>query len=364
MSGLSSGYSLLVGKVLGYIPRTRTHARILLDVKGDLYEASVNCSSKISPNELKVSFVQDTVEFPVVTSELSALAFGRYDKGTSLPSSLLLDYPTLVSEAVFEIYPVEQPGVRNDMDDFIRRLVGESLVSDLTSNRKIYIFGECWDSGPDSTNRSFGFKHDRGIHNIHMNQGNQAPYEFEDATHQDGAILIEKENGLFDAMFSTFQTQVWPNTDDVVAVLMTEMLANSPQDTTDEWIQISNTGPSAVDISGWKIVEDSTFVIPAHTILDSGKHYVIAKNLAGFQALYSMAPDAVFPALALGNRGDMIQLKNSSDVSMDTFEYGGTKNDRSWRRKRDDKGMYIMTDSSFSDWEVGPTLGTPNNAQV
>ena len=327
----SAGYTLLVGKVLGYIPRSTnsTHGFFLLDVAGTPYSVSVNCDS----NVLKVHYSKTTHEAKEVTGQLARLTHGRYDKGQSLPHALELNYPTFLAGSDFKNVP------QNDHDDVMRRRAGESLVG-----KTMYIFGECWDNGASSTNKQFGFTHDRGIHNIHMNQGSNPPFASENAPHQDGAILFRNSDETLEAYYNIFQTQKWPQPS---SVLMTKMLANAPNDSTDEWIQITNTGPEEVDISGWEIVEDNTFVIPAGTMLAAHSDYTIAKNLEGVRNV----PDAIFPELALSNRSERVQLTDNGDRIVDNFQYGQTENNRPFRRKKDLHGIFLNTGNSSEDWE-------------
>ncbi|WP_084803068.1 DUF2278 family protein [Bradyrhizobium sp. NAS80.1] len=73
-------------------------------------------------------------------------------------------------------------------------------------------FGEFFqDAGPD---QYFGFRPERGIHDIHMMQGNSGQFASDNRVHGDGALLLSFNNAQeIVALFVRFQTQSL-NTDD------------------------------------------------------------------------------------------------------------------------------------------------------
>jgi uncharacterized protein YukJ len=77
---------------------------------------------------------------------------------------------------------------------------------------KVVAFGEFFqDSGKD---KYFGFSPERGIHDIHMMQGNSGQFASDNRVHGDGALFLSFNAGAeIVALFVRFQTQSL-NTDD------------------------------------------------------------------------------------------------------------------------------------------------------
>jgi uncharacterized protein YukJ len=77
---------------------------------------------------------------------------------------------------------------------------------------RVVAFGEFFqDAGPD---KYFGFRPERGIHDIHMMQGNSGQFASDNRVHGDGALFLSFNNAQeIVALFVRFQTQSL-NTDD------------------------------------------------------------------------------------------------------------------------------------------------------
>ena len=54
-----------------------------------------------------------------------------------------------------------------------------------------------------------------------------------------------------------------------------------------EFIELHNTGPDAVDLTGWHFEDGIQFVFPTGTVLQAGAFLVLAENLAGFHAKFN-----------------------------------------------------------------------------
>ncbi len=72
-----------------------------------------------------------------------------------------------------------------------------ALESILVVGRRTLVWGEPFDAGG------------LGVHNVHQNQGDPAGSQWwpENGTWQDGAVLVERPDGDFDAFVSRFSTQ-------------------------------------------------------------------------------------------------------------------------------------------------------------
>lgn len=78
----------------------------------------------------------------------------------------------------------------------------ESLEAIITGGKRFFIFGE-------------PFSHGLGVHNIHQNQGDPlgTPWAAENGIWQDGATIVEREDGTLRAFLNKFKTQAF-KTDD------------------------------------------------------------------------------------------------------------------------------------------------------
>ena len=107
------------------------------------------------------------------------------------------------------------------------------------------------------------------------------------------------------------------------AIVINEVMASTTS-TDDEFIELYNTGASAVDISGWSIelwdsdagtaygLPDggSPYVIPAATSLAAGDWFLMANP--EFLTNYTAVPDMMLPANAIENSSFTMILKDAS----------------------------------------------------
>ncbi|NLE44073.1 MAG: hypothetical protein GX620_05080 [Chloroflexi bacterium] len=116
---------------------------------------------------------------------------------------------------------------------------------------------------------------------------------------------------------------------------------NSLLDETDQWIELANTGSTAVDLEGWALVTagGSTYEIPAGTVLPPGGLAVLYRSQTG---------------LILNTAGDTVRLLNASATEVDRVTYGTLDPDASY--SRDSAGTW------HSDWPPSP--GTPNASAI
>jgi beta-lactamase superfamily II metal-dependent hydrolase len=98
-------------------------------------------------------------------------------------------------------------------------------------------------------------------------------------------------------------------------------------DSVEEWIELYNNSPIAVDIGGWKITDNNgtgaTFTIPAGESIDPGTFYTIAVDSTGFNNLYGYDADVYGAIPALNNDGDALILKDSHGNVIDAAAWEG-----------------------------------------
>jgi len=250
--------------------------------------------------------------------------------------SPLFDWPTGV-----EVLPSGE-GENDDLQD--------SLITDLKSLKAqdgdIFVFGAKFPQQgqafkPRPIDQEFGTK--QGIHDIHMNQGNPpGPFIRDNGVFQDGGLILKFSN-RYVGLFLRFQTQ-WLPTDDLTGnrlanakkipagsspivggdggggdgdgttpnvsnpdIYIERALINpTSADPGQEAVVIGNTTSSAVDLTGWSIVDRNNMAEILSGALEPGESRRIV--LTG-------------KAAQLGNKGGTIRLKDASGRQVHAVSY-------------------------------------------
>ena len=87
-----------------------------------------------------------------------------------------------------------------------------------------------------------------------------------------------------------------------------------------EFIELFNTGPGPVDMSGWRIADGVSYVIPNGTSLGQNQYLLIAQNPATILAKFSVSALGPWTGM-LDNDGDTVTLLNASGGVEDKVEY-------------------------------------------
>lgn len=94
---------------------------------------------------------------------------------------------------------------------------------------------------------------------------------------------------------------------------------------TKDWIELYNSGGTAVDISNWVFKDDDDlheFIIPNGTIMQSSGFLVLVQSLTDFQALFpGISPVIGSFEFGLDGGGELIRLFNNNNVLIDSVEY-------------------------------------------
>lgn len=95
-------------------------------------------------------------------------------------------------------------------------------------------------------------------------------------------------------------------------------------DALEEFVDLFNPGDSAVSLDGWSLSDNAgTWAFPNGVNLAPGAHLSIARNTAGFQALYSRNPDVAGLSLGLSNSGDALSLVDDIGAEVDHLAWEG-----------------------------------------
>ncbi len=152
-------------------------------------------------------------------------------------------------------------------------------------------------------------------------------------------------------------------------ILISEVFYDTPgRDRIEEWVELYNPTGAAVDLSGWTLSDNSkTYTIPSGTVIGAGSFLIIARNANGFNSLYGFMPDISGMNLALGNKGDMLSLKDSSGQQIDFVAWENYVSGWNIAASRGNSIARTSLNSdtdTVSDWQVVGNNGTPGTGPV
>ena len=281
------GYGVLRGKA---IERRREgssdtpHFQIrVVDGDGVDFRIAVNVKSQSAPSDL-LYLLEDDFRHPI-TAGLEAFAPGWHDLPRA-PGDVNLDYVrgNLFDPALMRALPPDAAGPDNDLADVldahITRAIGDPSAD-------LYAFGQRWGPEDGIPDKVFGFEPGDGVHDIHMNQGNDPTFVRDDGVWQDGGLLVHfPAVSRWIGIFLAFQSQAW-HTDDVtghaiegplpppppageatamrILAAMVNPVGPAPEH---ESVLLMNASPSAVDLTGWRIADrlKRTCPVPAQSL--------------------------------------------------------------------------------------------------
>jgi len=285
------GYGVLRGKA---IERRREgssdtpHFQIrAVDGDGVDFRIAVNVKSQSAPSDL-LYLLEDDFRHPITTG-LEAVAPGWHAL-PSAPGDVSLDYVrgNLFDPALMRALPPDVVGPDNDLADVldahIRRAIGDPSAD-------LYVFGQRWGPEDGLPDKVFGFEPGDGVHDIHMNQGNDASFVRDDGVWQDGGLLVHfPAVSRWVGIFLAFQSQAW-HTDDAtghaiegpsdtptpdpqpageatairILAAMVNPVGPAPEH---ESVLLVNASPSALDLTGWRIADrlKRACPVPAQTV--------------------------------------------------------------------------------------------------
>ncbi|MFC2143503.1 lamin tail domain-containing protein [Candidatus Aenigmatarchaeota archaeon] len=123
----------------------------------------------------------------------------------------------------------------------------------------------------------------------------------------------------------------------------------------EEWVEIYNPTENGVDLTGWKIYDNSAspWGFDEGVVINPNDYLIIARDLVAFQNLYDCDPDFDSFTKALHNDGDQLILKDDENQEIDFVAWENYV--ENWDINAD--GGYVIkrtewydTDT-FDDWE-------------
>lgn len=212
-------YGVLKGVVLnGKEERNLKKPHYQIHILGESnkeYRVAVNVMSR--PVHPEVLYLADENFQSPILPALTRLEYGftpihRMDQSINTTNShLALDYVRgniIKRPEIMKPLPHDLAGKNNDLNDFLNNYV-EMAKNESIPSTTIYIFGSMFISYGE-VDEIFHFSPPIGIHNVHMNQGNEknSSWSEDNGIWQDGGILIHTKDKWI-AIFLAFQTQSW-----------------------------------------------------------------------------------------------------------------------------------------------------------
>lgn len=305
------------------------HYQILAVDDQERWRIAVNVKSQLAPSELQYLIVPQFRH--AITDLLEPLEPG-WHRLPSVPAGMALDYirGNLLDFADMTPLPFNIPGPDNDLNERIDQYLQRAMADE---QAWVYAFGEPW--GPESVrDKIFGFSPGRGVHDIHMNQGNSGSFVKDDGVWQDGGLLLRfPAQDQWVAIFLKFQSQAI-HTDDVTGHRLSGLPEPHPTPTPtptplptpeqpdglvrilaaqvntlsspeDETVILLNTSPAPLNLTGWNLA-------------DARKH---RKPLSG--ALLPGEPVIIHvrPEIELSNKGGIISLLDAQGLKVHGVRY-------------------------------------------
>ncbi|MEV0898502.1 DUF2278 family protein [Actinoplanes sp. NPDC049802] len=296
------------------------HYQIHLRAAGTDFRAAVNVRSQLNPPDLLYLGIND-FRHPIL-DRVRAFSDG-FTEIESRPGTAAIDFirGNLFDRTLMRPVPAAAPGPENDLGDFLDHHVRRAL-GDLDA--RAYVFGEAWGPEP-KPDKIFGFRPGNGIHDVHMNQGNDGRFTGDDGVFQDGALLLHfPASDDWVAIFLAFQSQAW-HTDDITGhrlpgipspgpaptpapgepdhlVRIVAALVNPPGPAPEaESVTLLNTTPLELDLTGWSLADRA-----------GGRHPLTGRLAPGGVTQVRVAPPA-----QLGNRGGTLTLLDARGLKVD-----------------------------------------------
>lgn len=263
-----------------------------------------------------------------------------------------LDYirGNLAPREKFRPLPFSLPGSDNDLNDKLEALVARALASETA---RAYAFGASWGIASPQPGRDalFGFRPQRGIHDIHMNQGNSGKWKADNGVWQDGGLLFDFD-GHWVAILLKFQTQPWHSddrtgdplpeppggppeppappappapptgggpevpepelptgTDPEGLVRIIAALVNDTASPEREVVTLLNRSPLPLDLTGWSLVDHGGRRLALNGRLERGATLQVA----------------VRPTVQLSNKGGTLSLLDDAGLKVDGVAWTKTQ---------------------------------------
>lgn len=328
-------YAVLAGRAVDrrFATTKSNHYEIKISAAGQSYRIAVNVQSADGSEVLYA--MRDPFQHPML-AQLGALAEGNHPLD-SVAGGLAIDFVRTeqLAPTDFVALPATTPGDDNDLNDRVDGFVERAISQ---KDARVYAFGSTF-FDPGQKDQYFNFKPAQGIHDVHMNQGNDGAFAKDDGVFQDGALLFHfPAENRWVAVFLAFQSQSF-QTDNVTghatavaqppvltppvvtppvitpppvvtpamaaSMRIVAALANSLADPEIETVTLLNASPAQVDLSGWVLADKNKNKLPLVGAIDAGAAMRIT----------------VAAPMQLSNKGGSITLIDGTGKVVDGVSY-------------------------------------------
>jgi uncharacterized protein YukJ len=310
-------YGVLAGKAVAARREDNDdtpHYQVEMRASGTHFRIAVNVRSSQQPPDL-LYLIKEDFGHPIL-ARLTGLA-EEFTPLPPQPAGMALDFirGNLFDRSEMRLLPSQLPGPDNDLSDRIEHYVKRAIDE---SDAVMYAFGQRWGPEQGVADKVFGFKPGNGIHDIHMNQGNNADYRNDDGVWQDGGLVLHfPASDQWVAVFLAFQSQAWHTDDttghaievaeepDKTVRIVAAMVNPAGGDPEAETVILLNPTPEPIDLAGWQIADQQ-----------KRKCAIAGKLPAG-----GVVSVALTAPTKLGNSGGIITLLNAQGLKVDGISY-------------------------------------------
>ena len=117
-----------------------------------------------------------------------------------------------------------------------------------------------------------------------------------------------------------------------------------------EFLELKNTGASALDLGGLAFTEGIAFTFSAGTTLAPGAFFVLARKASSFLSRYGFNPSGVFASGGLSNSGETLKLSHSTGGTVLAVTY---KDTTPWPAAADGQGFSAVPAGSVFNSDDG-----------
>ncbi|AOZ93760.1 YukJ family protein [Paenibacillus crassostreae] len=174
----------------------------VVDDQGTHYRISVNVMSRSEQSEVLYLVDEDFNASAISILPNIKLGFTPINHNNR---DIALDY---IRSSLFDpssMKPLSHhiTGPNNDLNDLMEHYIQKAINEDAL----LYVYGSRW--GPEKNrDHIFRFQPGNGLHNVHMNQGNKGRWKGDNASYQDGGLLIQFKDHWV-GIFLAFLSQSW-----------------------------------------------------------------------------------------------------------------------------------------------------------
>lgn len=325
-----SNYHLFVGRYdRGLMAPDANHFEIKLNTGNEFYRIAVNVRSQ--DGSMLMSYIDENFQHEICGRLLADFPQnGNYNINDAtkrkqfgfdfLRRNMVGDFSKMV------ILPNKLPGLDNDLQDKLELILNRSKAD---ANARIFTFGQQWTS-TNAADKYFPEMKDKGMHDIHMNQGNpQGSHDGDNGVYQDGGLLIYFPSlNRWTVMLLAFQSQFntlnpatlhtddqtghrivgGPTLTDGDVVIIGALVNPKGEEKGKEKVLLLNLTDQAIALNGWKLVDRTR------------QEFKISNVTIGAGEPISLTIPANSP-FNLGNNGGTISLLNSQGIKVNGVQY-------------------------------------------